>query len=120
MLKEKQIEILKNQLEEKRRYLLNETSTSKTIIKELLLEPSYDDIDYAEVSNDSYSLNILRDKQVHDLKEIELALKKIEQNCYGICEMCDDKIGIKRLRVKPHARFCVECREEYERNLTIK
>ena len=117
MLKENQIEILKNLLLEKKDQLLKETTSSKSIIKELLTEPSSDELDFAEVSSDSYNLNLLRDKQLRDLKEIDWALSKIEKKTYGICEMCDDKIGIKRLKVKPHARFCVECREYYEKDL---
>ena len=99
MLKENQKEKLKNLLLEKKKQLLNETTSSQTIIKELLTEPSYDELDYAEVSSDSYNLNVLRNKQLQDLKEITWALSKIEKNTYGICEMCDDYIGIKRLKV---------------------
>jgi len=117
MLKETQIEMLKNLLLDKKKQLLNETTSSQTIIKELLSEPSYDELDYAEVSSDSHNLNILRNKQLQDIEEINLALSKIENKTYGICEMCDDGIGIKRLKVKPHARFCVECREAYEKDL---
>ena len=115
MLKENHIEMLKNLLLDKKEQLLNETASSRTIIKDLLTEPSYDELDYAEVSSDSHNLNVLRNKQLQDLKEIEFALVKIEKKTYGICEMCDDNIGLKRLKVKPHARFCVECREAYEK-----
>lgn len=117
MLNEKQLAMLKNLLLEKKEQLGQETTSSQTIIKELLNEPSYDELDYAEVSSDSHNLNILRNKQLEDIKEIDLALRKIENKTYGICEMCDDSIGIKRLKVKPHARFCVECRESYEKSI---
>ncbi|WP_258238697.1 TraR/DksA C4-type zinc finger protein [Arcobacter sp. F2176] len=29
--------------------------------------------------------------------------------------MCDEPVGIKRLRAKPHARFCIYCRPIYEK-----
>jgi len=117
MLNEKQIEELKNQLLEKKQLLLKETKLSQNIIEELHNESSSDELDYAEVSSDTYNLSILREKQIKDLNEIDLALRKIEKNTYGICEMCDDPISVKRLRVKPHARFCIECREAYEKDL---
>ncbi len=41
-------------------------------------------------------------------------------NKYGKCEMCNKQIDIKRLKVKPHARFCISCREVYENNLIKK
>lgn len=117
MLKEKEIESLKQQLIDRKKQLLEETISSQNIIKELLNESSYDEMDYAEISSDSYNLNILRDKQLEEIKEIDIALKKIKDGTYGTCEMCDEQIGIKRLKIKPHARFCIDCRPEYERSL---
>lgn len=49
-----------------------------------------------------------------DLFYIKIALEKIAQDIYGKCEMCNKQIDIKRLRVKPHARYCISCREAYE------
>lgn len=54
-------------------------------------------------------------KNNKDLLEINNAIEKIENNQYGKCEMCKKQIDIKRLRVKPHARFCITCREIYEK-----
>jgi DnaK suppressor protein len=117
MLKQKDINILKDQLLDRKNHLIEETISSKDIIKELLNEKSYDDMDYAEISTDSHNLNILRDKQLQEIIEIDIALKKIQDGTYGTCEMCDEQIGLKRLRIKPHARFCIDCRPEYERSL---
>ncbi len=117
MLKENQLEMFKNILLEKKEQLLLETTLGQNIIEELRRESSSDELDYAEISSDSHNLRVLRNKQLQDLKEITLALNKIEKKSYGICEMCDDNIGIKRLKVKPHARFCVECREAYEKDI---
>lgn len=49
-----------------------------------------------------------------DLFYINKALEKMEQSTYGKCEMCNKQIDIRRLRVKPHARYCIPCREAYE------
>lgn len=117
MLKDKEIESLKIKLLEKKEQLLNEVNSSQNIIKELLSETTYDDIDYAEISSDTHNLNSLRNKQLQELREIDIALKKIDDKTYGICEMCDEKIGVKRLNAKPHARFCVVCRPIYEKSL---
>lgn len=120
MLKQKDIETLKEQLIKRREELFKQASSSETIIKDLLSEDTYDELDYAEVSTDSYNLNAVRNKQLQEIREIDMALKKIEDKTYGICEMCDDNIGLKRLRIKPHARFCVECRPVYEKSLLEK
>ncbi|RXJ60950.1 hypothetical protein CRV04_02595 [Candidatus Marinarcus aquaticus] len=74
-------------------------------------------MDYAEISTDSHNLRLLREKQLQELTEIDIALKKIEDKTYGICEMCDEQIGIKRLKIKPHAKFCIHCRPLYEKSI---
>lgn len=51
-----------------------------------------------------------------EMKEISASLAKFDDGIYGICEMCEDEIGIERLQAKPHARFCINCREIYEKS----
>jgi len=72
---------------------------------------------------DSASLstyNILEDaistQQVKELREIEDALNKMNNKIYGICEMCEENISIARLKVKPHAKFCIDCRAIAEKS----
>jgi len=43
------------------------------------------------------------------LRDINLALEKIEKGKYGPCEKCGKKILIDRLKVFPEARFCLKC-----------
>ncbi len=46
------------------------------------------------------------------LRNIDLALKKLEKSNYGICEKCKKKIGRKRLLIYPEARFCIDCQKK--------
>jgi len=75
-----------------------------------------DDLDFAEASSDSFTSGIIINQQKQELKEIEEALKSIEDGSYGICEMCDESIAIGRLKAKPFAKFCTDCREIHEHN----
>ncbi len=43
------------------------------------------------------------------LKAINLALKKMEEGNYGICERCQEPINKERLKAYPAARTCVDC-----------
>ncbi|MEF8846987.1 MAG: TraR/DksA C4-type zinc finger protein [Candidatus Paceibacterota bacterium] len=43
------------------------------------------------------------------VKAINLALKKMEEGNYGICENCNDPINVDRLKAYPAARTCVDC-----------
>jgi DnaK suppressor protein len=117
MLNKQQLEEFKNLLLEQKEELLSQVNSNKTMISELVSEKTSDEYDYAEISSDSYNLSILNHKQIEEIQEIDLALKKIEDKTYGTCEMCDEPIGIKRLRVKPFARFCIDCRPIYEKSL---
>lgn len=115
MLKKEHIEELKNKLLEKKQKLLQEATISQNFIEELHSDTKGDEADIAEICSDTYNLSLLREKQIIELREIEHALKKIENGTYDICEMCDEPVGLKRLRAKPHARFCIHCRPIYEK-----
>jgi len=43
------------------------------------------------------------------LENINLALEKIKEEKYGICEKCQKEIPIERLKISPEARFCLKC-----------
>lgn len=47
------------------------------------------------------------------LKNINLALEKIEKGTYGICEKCNRKIPQRRLDACPEARFCMKCQNKH-------
>lgn len=42
------------------------------------------------------------------LDDIELALSKLDEGRYGLCEVCGEPIGEPRLEAMPAARFCIE------------
>lgn len=43
------------------------------------------------------------------LRDIDLALQKIKEGKYGLCEKCRKKISQQRLEIAPQARFCSKC-----------
>ena len=75
-----------------------------------------DEGDHASVNNDSMVESAIVNQQKQELKEISVALDKIASKEYGICEMCEDEIGFQRLKVKPHAIYCIDCREIVEKS----
>jgi RNA polymerase-binding transcription factor DksA len=42
------------------------------------------------------------------LQDIEVALRKIEEGSYGVCEVCGKPIGAERLSAIPWARLCID------------
>jgi DnaK suppressor protein len=75
-----------------------------------------DEGDYAYANNNSMVDAAIVSQQEQELKEIGVALKKIANKEYGICAMCEDRIGFPRLKVKPHAIYCIDCREIVEKS----
>lgn len=49
------------------------------------------------------------------LRQVEAALKRVEDGLYGYCLECDEPIGHARLRVRPEAPLCIRCQESRER-----
>ncbi len=43
------------------------------------------------------------------LGRIEAALKRIEDDSFGFCALCDEEIGEKRLALDPTTPTCVRC-----------
>jgi len=49
------------------------------------------------------------------IRKIKQSLQDIEEGMYGICENCGQPIGVKRLKVRPVARYCIECKTREEK-----
>ncbi|HBE73357.1 MAG TPA: transcriptional regulator [candidate division Zixibacteria bacterium] len=51
----------------------------------------------------------------NDLYEIDQALLRIKDSKYGSCLHCGKEIERERLEAMPHARLCIKCRQEEEK-----
>lgn len=61
--------------------------------------------------------NSLLNQYELEVRDIINSLEKIKHNTFGTCEMCGDDIDEERLWIKPHAKYCILCREIYEKSL---
>ncbi|WP_456433385.1 RNA polymerase-binding protein DksA [Nitratifractor sp.] len=96
-------QILKNLEEVHRKQMLMQNQEPK------------DEGDFAALATEADIDSRIVEQQRRELKEIEIALGKIKNGTYGICEMCEEPIGKERLIVKNFARYCISCREINER-----
>ncbi|RLD10281.1 MAG: hypothetical protein DRI44_06420 [Chlamydiae bacterium] len=48
------------------------------------------------------------------LKNINHALKRIEDGVYGYCELCNARISDGRLDAKPESIICIDCKKKYD------
>ena len=50
-------------------------------------------------------------RRTAQLRAIQSAIVRLDNNEYGICLECDEPINPKRLEVDPVATFCIRCAE---------
>lgn len=56
----------------------------------------------------------LSSRDAQKLRQIDSALKRIEENTFGLCEDCEEEISEKRLEVNPYFSTCIGCAEQRE------
>ena len=68
----------------------------------------------ANIYNKQILLSLNESERLH-LQEVDEALDRIGNGSYGICEECGGPIGLKRLEVRPVAKYCVPCKTKLEK-----
>jgi DnaK suppressor protein len=61
----------------------------------------------------NYTLRIC-DRESRLIGKIKTALSKIEDGTFGICESCDEEIGVERLKARPVTAYCIRCKTRME------
>ncbi len=74
-----------------------------------------DPTDRAALEADRNFLLRIRDRERKLILKIREALARIEDQTFGICESCGEEISESRLKARPVATLCVECKREQER-----
>ncbi|RKZ01817.1 MAG: TraR/DksA family transcriptional regulator [Candidatus Hydrothermota bacterium] len=65
--------------------------------------------DWAQVSFDEFFKLQVANHELQIVREIDEALKRIEQGKYGLCERCGNLIERERLKLLPWTRLCSKC-----------
>jgi len=73
-----------------------------------------DEMDAALAESSLSFTGQIRERELRLLNKIEKSLKKIEQGSYGQCQGCGEEIGMGRLRARPVASLCIDCKDEQE------
>jgi len=103
-----------------------------SIEKELLnlgsKDPNKIDVDYPETGSSSLEDNAEEISEFHDLiaieaglqkrlKDVNKALKKIEDGTYGICKYCHKPISTARLEARATSTSCISCKKTLTQEL---
>ena len=73
--------------------------------------------DYLDRASQEIGSNLslrIKERDARLVEKIRSVLKKIEDGTFGICEDCGGPIPEKRLRARPVATRCIECKEKQE------
>ncbi len=113
-LTKKNIEMLKEILvEEKRRILAHLEGLSEESVEELDLTTG-DEADIAAIEISQAALQKIGKRETSLVKKIDEALARIESGDYGSCDNCGDPIALGRLKARPVATLCIDCKQEQE------
>ena len=114
-LTKKELKKFQELLEEKRKLVLER---ARQMLSEGMVLDANDLPDEMDLASSEYIQSFefrLRGREKSLLSKLDLALKKIEDGSFGICEICDEPIGKKRLEARPETSLCIKCKEDQER-----
>ena len=115
----KQKEYFKQKLIDWKETLLK--GSSETILN--LKEDKEVSGDFADIASAESTKSIelrTRDRERKLISKIEEALKRIENNTYGYCEVTGKPIGLKRLEARPIATLSIEAQQMHENEEQLK
>lgn len=114
-MQDSELKYFKEILESRQGQIIKNIDDVNIELNHLSKQQLKDDADHASNSNNSMIESAIVSQQNKELQEINVTLGKISNGDYGVCEMCEDSIGFQRLKVKPHAIYCIDCREIVEK-----
>ncbi len=114
-LTKKELKKFQELLEEKRKVVLER---ARQMLSEGMVLDENELPDEMDLASSEYIQSFefrLRGREKSLLSKLDLALKKIDDGTFGICEICDEPIGKKRLEARPETSLCIKCKEDQER-----
>ena len=114
-LTKKELKKFQELLEDKRKVVLER---ARQMLSEGMVLDANDLPDEMDLASSEYIQSFefrLRGREKSLLTKLDHALKKIEDGSFGVCEICDEPIGKKRLEARPETSLCIKCKEDQER-----
>lgn len=114
-MKKKDLQVFESLLlEEKRKILRHLEELSQESSSQEINLTAGDPADIASVEINQAALQKIGKRETFLLKKIDKALRKISDQTYGECESCGEEIGIPRLKARPVAELCIDCKTAQE------
>jgi DnaK suppressor protein len=110
----KEKDVYRKKLLEQKDNILKKLSQFYHESKEVETDIAQDVVDKAESSYTKEFLLSLSDAERVQLMRIDAALKRLATDEFGICQVCQQEIGKKRLEAIPWTALCINCQEKQE------
>jgi RNA polymerase-binding transcription factor len=83
----------------------------------ITIERSADQLEEIQAASERVLAVSHLDREFNQLRNVQAAIRRIEEGSFGMCQECDEDIHPKRLAAVPWAALCIQCQEAIDRNL---
>ena len=84
--------------------------------EDIAIEKTPDALDEVQLAGERELAIRNLDRESNLLRNVRLALARIEDGSYGTCLHCDEEIKPKRLDAVPFTPYCIRCQEAADRH----
>jgi DnaK suppressor protein len=81
----------------------------------ITIEKSADALDEVQHASERELAIRNLDRESNLLRNVRLALRRIEDGSFGICLHCEEEISPKRIAAVPWAPYCIQCQEQADK-----
>jgi len=110
-----QLKVFKRALRAQQRVTTHDRGENR---ENIAVERSSDEMDQAGLSAEREFAILGLNRQSGLLRNIETALRRIENGTFGACTNCEETIGRNRLVAVPWTPFCIRCQGVVDRGDT--
>jgi len=113
-MNKKEREEFRKKLLDKKETILRKLNELTTESKEMETNVAQDVVDKAETSYTKEFLLSLSDADREQLLLIDEAIRRLDRDEFGVCQLCHQEIGRKRIEAIPWTPYCINCQEKAE------
>ena len=109
----------KNELNNFKKILENKRDELRQLVHgrdAIMIEKSADAMDEVQHAAERELAIFNLDRESNLLRNVQSALRRIEDRSFGMCVHCEEEISPKRLAAIPWAPFCLQCQEQADHN----
>ncbi len=110
----------KEKIEEIRSFLSNRRDALRTEVRQVTEGMINDDttfsdsVDQASADTEKTVAVQVQNREREEIRDIEGALRRIENGAFGLCNTCGDEISDARMGAYPETTLCIVCKAELE------